>query len=340
MLVLGTMLFGGPQVPNKAEALEQIKLFIAKSGSSSKPILDTARLYQQGLTEQVLGELFRDCPELVPQVEIHTKADPGIAHLNRAGLELQLETSLAKLGVQQVDVWYMHMPDTSVSLEETFEACDALHKRGLFKRLGLSNYPAWTVAVIHGMCTARGWVKPTIYQGVYHLFSRSIEYELVPVLRYLNIQLFVFSPLCGGLLTGKYDLSMDKLPVEGRFSPQYHNHHLYLARYWNREVFKALEMIGRQCQAEGLSMLTVTWSWLKFHSKLVMDTDGLVFSASSLAQLEENLECFANCTKLSPSMLEVLARVGDLVYPVQAQYYRGYDKQHGRADKWLEQYKQ
>lgn len=196
-VAFGTMLFG-KQVPVET-AKRQINAIMEFSEESGyKAILDTARLYQKGETEKVIGQILAQRPELRNRVEIHTKADPNITPLSKDGVRKQLETSLQALGVEYVDVLYLHMPDIGVPIEETMQVCHELVREGKVREIGLSNYPAWMVVVIDSMCKDRGWHKPSLYQGVYHLFTRSIEYELIPTLRYLGIRLHVFSPLCGG----------------------------------------------------------------------------------------------------------------------------------------------
>lgn len=82
------------------------------------------------------------------------------------------DTSLAKLGVESTDIFYLHAPDRSLSYEETLETVDAMYRAGKFKRLGLSNFTSWEVAEIVGICERRGFVKPTVYQGMYNAISK------------------------------------------------------------------------------------------------------------------------------------------------------------------------
>lgn len=337
-MVLGTMLFGG-QVKTPEEATKHIELLLeyCKSNQTEPAIIDTARLYQKGQTEQVIGKILQEHPEWREQnrLRIHTKADPGITPLNREGLKKQLETSLSALGVSYVDVLYMHMPDTSVPIEETFATCNDFVKQGLVREIGLSNYPSWMVVEIHHLCKENGWTVPTIYQGVYHLFSRSMEYELIPALRYLKMRLHIFSPLCGGLLTGRYsNIEQAKHLTSGRFSPEYHNHHLYVERYWVPEIFQGLEKLLQICKEQDVSLTSVALRWLKHHSRL-RPGDGIVFSASNLEQAQENFSS-SNEGPLNPAILKVIDQVADIVRPVEAQYFRGYDKKHGRSDRWLD----
>ena len=111
---------------------------------------------------------------------------------------------------------------------------------------------------------------------------------------------------------------------------------LYVARYWKPEIFLAINLLRNISQEEGVSITSISLRWLIHHSKLI-GGDGLVFSASSLEQCEEDLAC-AKEGALNERILTVIERIGDIVRPVEAQYFRGYDKVHGRADRWLKQF--
>ena len=333
-MIFGTMLFGGQVSEQDAERMIEIMVEFA---APDPAVLDTARLYQKGLTEEIIGRILKKRPDLKARVHIHTKADPSITPLSAEGLTKQLETSLRLLGVDHVDVYYLHMPDTSIQIEETIGTMASFVKKGLVRDIGLSNYPSWMVVAIHALCKERGWAVPTIYQGVYHLLSHSMEYELIPALRYLGMRLHVFSPLCGGLLTGRYTSVDDANHLtSGRFSPQYHNHHLYVERYFKPEIFKAINMMKKCAEDHAMTLTELSIRWLRHHSKMIRG-DGLVFGASDIKQLEEDLH-YAKQGPLPEDMLHIINEAADVCRPVEAQYYRGYDKQHGRADRWLKQF--
>jgi len=326
--VLGTMTFGAQT--SEADAKEQIRLLVARS-PPNQVILDTARLYRGGNVEKVLGGILASEPAWKPQ--IHTKADPSITRLDFAGLSAQLEASLAALRIERANVFYLHMPDSRVPLEETLEACARLHAQGKFDELGLSNYPAWEVVRAHALCRERGWCVPTVYQGVYHVLSRSIEYELIPALRTLGMRLNVFSPLCGGLLAQDRYTDASQQHSTGRFSPEYHNHHLYVERYFHKQNFEALRLIREH--AQGIPTHAVALRWLCFHSYM-RDGDGIVFGGGAgTERCAADLACLAD-GPLPPALVSLIQnQVAELVYPVQAQYFRGFDARHGRADRYL-----
>lgn len=107
--------------------------------------------------------------------------------------------------------------DRGTPFAETLEAIDKLHKAGKFVRLGISNFTSFEVAEICMTCKYNGWVRPSVYQGMYNVLTRGIEAELIPVCQRHGISIVVYNPIAGGLFSGKIK-SKDMVPAEGRFS--------------------------------------------------------------------------------------------------------------------------
>jgi aflatoxin B1 aldehyde reductase len=112
-------------------------------------------------------------------------------------LQSQFEQSLKALCTNQVDLFYLHAPDYGTEFEETLKVVNEFYKQGKFQRFGLSNYSSWQVMEIYKICEARGYVKPTVYQGRYSVLTRDVEKELFPCLRKLGIIFYAYNPLCG-----------------------------------------------------------------------------------------------------------------------------------------------
>ena len=276
--VLGTMNFG-PQV--FAEDSETMVRHFLESGHEE---IDAAYVYNKGETERILGDVLEHPDTAVASVA--TKVNPRITgKLDEASIADQLEESLRRLRKESVDLLYLHFPDPSTALEETLEACSKLHDRGLFRELGLSNYPAWQVVDAWHICRARGWPEPKVYQGLYNGLSRQVEDELFPSLRHCGMRFYAYNPLAGGILAGKYtNFSAD--PEPGRFTvrPNYRD------RYWKESFFAAMHALNEACQAEGITLVEAAFRWLAFHSSLDADKgDGIVIGTSSLDQLDQNL---------------------------------------------------
>lgn len=135
--------------------------------------LDTARVYCGGSSEEYLGRLKWQDRGIVMETKLSPRAKIGLPEGEETThrpehLRLGLETSLKALQTDKVDMWYLHAPDRTTPYEVTFEELNNLHKQGKFNRLGISNFAAWEVAQICEICDRHGWLKPSVYQGVYN----------------------------------------------------------------------------------------------------------------------------------------------------------------------------
>jgi aflatoxin B1 aldehyde reductase len=247
--------------------------------------LDTARMYCDGNTEEVLGQL-----DVHAEFKVATKVfpfKPGDHEPER--LKNQFQLSLDALGVEFVDILYLHAPDYTVPFEITLKAIDELYSEKRFKEFGLSNYSAWQVMEIYKMCETNGYVKPSVYQGRYNIISRDVELELLPCLRKLNIRFYAYNPLSGGLLAAT--LRMDSAPQSGRFQPTSSQGQKYRERFWKEKYFKTLETYSLLCKEFNLDPVEVALRWLNHHSELVHASDnGIIIGASSYQQASTNLE--------------------------------------------------
>lgn len=182
------------------------------------------------------------------------------------------------------------MQDRATPFAETLSALDKLHKAGKFVNLGLSNFAAFEVAEVVMTCKENGWVRPTVYQAMYNCLTRGIEPELVPACRRYGIDMVVYNPIAGGLLSGKFK-SADMIPAEGRFSDKTVMGKRYRERYFNESTFRALQIIERAVDKAGLSMIETALRWTVHHSalKVTDGNDGIIIGVSSAAQLEDNL---------------------------------------------------
>jgi aflatoxin B1 aldehyde reductase len=197
--------------------------------------------------------------------------------------------SLRALKCEKIDMFYLHGPDRKTPFEDTLREVNELYREGLFSRFGISNYMSWEVAQICEICEKNGWIKPTVYQGIYHVLQRSIEAELFPCLRHYEISLYAFQPLAGGFLTGRYTRDQNDFEPGSRFDPKIPQGSLHRGRYWNEKYFDALDVIRAAAEKCGLSVAEVSLRWMVHHSLMRENGDKVIVGASSMRHLEENL---------------------------------------------------
>ncbi|KAF4339936.1 oxidoreductase [Fusarium beomiforme] len=220
---------------------------------------------------------------------------------SKAIVKENLNKSLSELGSDRVDIFYLHAPDRSVPFQETLEALAEL----------------WNIA------DQKGWVKPSVYQAMYNCLTRAIEEELVPCCRKYGLDILVYNPLAGGVLSGRY--KSKEIPDDGgRYSTQDPViGAMYREKYFKDVNFEALKAIQPVAGKLELTLLEIAFRWLVHHSKLkVMDgNDGLVIGISSLGQLESNLD---NVEKgpLPEEVLEVLDEAWKISKPFCSLYWR------------------
>eukprot|EP00092_Neocalanus_flemingeri_P012094 GFUD01013038.1.p1 GENE.GFUD01013038.1~~GFUD01013038.1.p1 ORF type:complete len:329 (-),score=132.54 GFUD01013038.1:146-1132(-) len=288
--VLGTMEFGrGPCVGSVPE--EMATSFLAFSDSFLH--IDTAFMYSGGKSETILGEM--DCWKgkglMDDKINPWDKKNFGMESIRK-----QVDTCLARLKVPSVEIMYLHAPDHNTPLEVTMKAMDTLHKEGKFNQLGLSNYSAWLVAEVVNVCKANNWIKPTVYQGMYSTITRQVEEELIPCLRYHGLAFFAYSPLGGGILSGKYKFEQedDKSISKGRFNGVGWDK-VYRERYWKQEHFEAMEklkvLLAEHHPGDNISVPEAAFRWIYNHSKLDGSKgDCVVLGVSRMEQLQMNME--------------------------------------------------
>ncbi len=277
-LVLGTMTFGESVFRPQTDA------FIDAFLDAGYDEMDTAYVYNDGTCERMLGEIL---PKLDRPYRIATKVNPRITgKLDADAAYMQIGESLKRLDLDSVDTVYLHFPDPNTPVESVLSAMADLHEQGKFKELGLSNFPAWMVADAWHICERRGWVKPTVFEGIYNPLTRKAETELNACLNRFGMRFYAYNPLAGGLLTGRYERFEDQ-PSDGRFTHRPN----YQGRYWKKSYFYAVNLIKTAAERHGITVIDATYRWLAFHSMLNGDRgDAIIIGASKLNHLTQNIE--------------------------------------------------
>lgn len=309
-VVLGTMNMGKEGIPlTRVHDLKDCTAIVDVFQKHGHNEIDTARLYGFGSTEEYLAQMKWQERGLVVGTKLSPKKfGPKPYSHKPADLERGVLASKQALQTEQLDLFYLHLPDRETAYEETLQGVTDLYNAGHFKRFGLCNFPAWEVARICELCDRHGFKKPDVYQASYNAFHRSCEAELVPCLRRYGIAFYVFSPLAGGMLSDRYsrdgESSSDSqeegvggVVGGGRFDagpgaagPDGKGSY-YRKQYWHEPSFAALDVIRPVAKKHGMSTAEAALRWNSHRSLLRRECgDTLVIGASRPEQLEKNLE--------------------------------------------------
>ncbi|KAF7340913.1 Aldo/keto reductase [Mycena sanguinolenta] len=302
-LILGTGSFGlegapGARLTSKTEGQEVVDLFVKAGGKT----IDTAKLYCGETSQKLLAQLD------VKDALIDTKIwplEPG-AH-SPENLRAAVEACVEALAPHKINVLYLHAPDRSVPFADIAREINELHKRGLIREFGLSNFYAWEVAEFYYIADKNGWLRPTVYQGVYSVLERQVEAELFPALKKFGIRFYGYSPLAGSILAGK-DLGV-AAKDGSRFDPSSSG---WIAQYYTGRygvLVPGVQELRDEVAKHGLSLPQVAFRWLQHHSQFDASRgDGIIIGSYTLERLKQTLEW----SEEGPLPAEVLKLVDDL----------------------------
>ncbi|KIW88390.1 uncharacterized protein Z519_10959 [Cladophialophora bantiana CBS 173.52] len=277
-VVFGTASFGNRDPWIAEDYLNKAFSILLAHGCN---ILDTAQLY--GESEKRLGEV-KAGEKFVIDTKWMGGWQPGWA--TKENIINTAKQSIEKLGVKQVDIFYIHSPDAAAPLEETLAGVNEVYKTGVFKRFGLSNYSPADVQKVYDVCKANNYVLPTVYQGNYSPVARRQETELFPTLTKLNIAFYAYSPLAGGFLTKTAQQIKDGA---GRFSEEALGG-MYRQMYMKPSYLEALSKWEQIANEEGCSRAELAYRWVTYNSPLKKQNgDGIIVGASTVEQLEQTL---------------------------------------------------
>ncbi len=211
-LCLGTMTFGGRGMWTAIGTLpqEKVNALVKQSVEAGINFIDTANVYSEGLSERMTGKAIRDLGLKREDLVIATKVrgrmgeGPNDSGLSRKHILQQADESLARLEMDYIDLYQIHGFDALTPLEETLEALDRLVKSGKVRYIGCSNLAAWHIMKSLGISAERRLSSFISLQAYYTIAGRDLEREIVPLLTDQGLGLMVWSPLAGGLLSGKY----------------------------------------------------------------------------------------------------------------------------------------
>ncbi|MDT3676741.1 aldo/keto reductase [Microcystis wesenbergii] len=279
-LCLGTMTFGEDWGwgSDKEESRAVFRAFAEAGGN----FLDTANLYTNGTSETLVGEFVKGDREkwvIATKYSLNTRpGDVNACGNHRKNLFQAVEASLKRLGTDYIDLLWLHLWDSLTPIEEVMRAFDDLVRMGKVLYIGISDSPAWIVSQANTLATLRGWTPFIGLQIEYSLKERTPERELLPMAKALNIGVTAWSPLGGGVLTGKYN---QPNPVDGRLSMTDQPFQIL-----DRDL-KIAETVLEIAREIGKSPAQVALNWLRNRPNSVIP----IIGARRLSQLQDNLAC-------------------------------------------------
>lgn len=302
-LCLGTMTFG-----NEADE-EASRLILDRYLDAGGNFVDTADVYSRGTSEEILGRALRgrrDSIVLATKGRMAMSDDPNDRGASRRHLLEAVEASLRRLATDRIDLYQVHWPDETVAPEETLSALDDLVRSGKVRYVGVSNYLGSHLARAIDLCRFHGWAPIVSHQPQYSLISREIELDTLPLCVDDGIAVLPWSPLGGGLLTGKYRRGEQAPPSTRLRDVEW----LASARLTERNHAIAAE-VGRVAEALGRTSAQIALNWVLHRPGVTAP----IIGARTLAQLEDNLG--AAGWNLDADHLETLDVVSrpDLFYP-------------------------
>lgn len=310
-LSLGTMTFGGQGkfafvgATDAATARTQLGRAIAAGVN----LVDTADVYSGGASEEIVGEIVRgrrDDLLLATKVRFRMGEGPNDEGLSRHHIIRAAEASLRRLGTDYLDLYQVHEWDGQTPLEETLAALTHLVDAGKVRYVGVSNYSAWHLMKALGIAERRGFAPIASQQIHYSLHAREAEYELVPLAVDQGVGILVWSPLAGGLLSGKY--RRDVPPPAGS----------RLLTDWNEppvpdqgRLYDIVEVLVAVAEEHGVSAAQVALAWTIARPGI----STVIIGARTTEQLEDNLAAAElRLTAEQTARLEEVSRP-TLLYP-------------------------
>ncbi|KIK64065.1 hypothetical protein GYMLUDRAFT_40297 [Collybiopsis luxurians FD-317 M1] len=302
-VVMGAMTFGkegtnGARVHDVKQVEAILDVFLAHGHTE----IDTSRTYAGGTSEEMLGLIDWKSKGLKLETKLIARhANPNVKSYNDVlspedishtyeDMKKHILRSLKALNAEQLEMWYLHTPDRQTPYDVTMKAVNDLYKEGYFKKFAISNYMAWEVAEIVGICKANGYIMPSAYQGIYNAVHRTAEPELFPCLRKYGISFYEFNPLGGGFFTGRYTSLEDQVEPGSRFDPNKPQGQNYRKRYWNEPYFQAMASLQAVADRHNLTMAEIALRWVSHHSLMKREYgDAILIGASSLKHIEQNM---------------------------------------------------
>jgi aryl-alcohol dehydrogenase-like predicted oxidoreductase len=252
---------------------------------------DTANVYNGGRSEEILGRLIADSRDeivLSSKVGFSTGQDVNAKGLSRRNIRLSVNASLKRLNTDRIDVYFVHTFDPKTPIEEVLIALDDLVREGKILYPAASNWAAWQIAKALGISTLEALARFECLQPMYNLTKRQAEVEILPLAQSERIGVISYSPLGGGLLTGKY--GRDRRPESGRLM----ENTMYQARYGEEKYYEIADRFTQYADGRGIYPATLAVAWVMSHPAITAP----IIGARNVEQLEPSLKALD--TQMTP----------------------------------------
>ncbi|MFH1942898.1 MAG: aldo/keto reductase [bacterium] len=276
-LCFGTMSFGGDADEATSEAM------FHRCREAGINFFDCADVYQKGRAEEILGRLVAPCRDevvITSKVYFPMGDDVNAGGASRRHIIASIEASLKRLKTDRIDFYFIHRFDDRTELTETLRALDDLVRQGKILYPAASNFAAWQVAKSLGICAKEGWSEFKCIQPMYNLVKRQAEVELLPLAQSENLGVIPYSPLGGGLLTGKYGPS--KKPKSSRLT----ENKIYQTRYGDASCYETAQRFTDYARKNGFDPAALAVAWVAGHPAVTAS----IIGARNIEQLEGSLK--------------------------------------------------
>ncbi len=306
-LCLGCMMFGGKTAPDDSYGI------IDRAIDAGINFIDTANVYSIGRSEEVTGEALKrngKRQDIVLATKVHGQMGEGPNQQGNTRRHIieQCDASLRRLQTDYIDLYQIHRPDPNIPIDETLRALDDLIRAGKVRYIGSSTYAAWQLVESLWVAKELGLNRFVCEQPPYNLLDRRIERELLPMARTYGFAVIPWSPLGGGLLSGKYKRGEE--PPEGaRFADQ--TNALYRRRL-NDRIYDVVDGLREMAEAKGVSMSQLALAWC-------MQQPGVtapIIGPRTMEQFTDNMGAFdIEITEDERKQIDRFARRGQSVAP-------------------------
>lgn len=275
-LCFGTMSFGGDADVETSAAM------FHRCREEGINFFDCANVYADGRSEKILGDLIKGSrDEIVLTSKVGQSVGDGVnaEGLSRRHIIEQIEVSLRRLDTDHIDIYFVHRFDPDTPIEETLRALDDLVSMGKILYPAVSNWAAWRIATALGISAREGLASFECVQPMYNLVKRQAEVEILPLVQEEGLGVISYSPLGGGLLTGKY--STGQRPESGRLV----ENEGYMKRYGKSVYYETAERFSAHAEERGLHPATLAVAWVMSHPAVTAP----IIGARNVEQLEASL---------------------------------------------------